>query len=243
LSGKGGVGKTVVACSLALALAKKGHSVGVLDSDLTGSNIPDILGKTELDVVGDKFIPTEAKGVRYVSLGQIASEGMPVLWEEKDLKSACKQLLERTDWGDLDYLVCDFPPGTESEIQGLLPLMDYALIVSVPSMLAESKVRRMIECCREYQVPILGVIMNMTKFVCECGREHRIYPEDHSFEDVGIPTIAEVPLNPKIAKEKVINEFPVEEVLQAMKKPVLLERREKSLKRIMLELLFKRGER
>ena len=210
--------------------------------DLTGPNLTDILGKNELDVVNDRFIPASAEGVKYVSLGQIASEGDPVLWTGKDLESAARQLLERTNWGDLDYLVVDFPPGSGSEPQALLPLMDYALIVTVPSVLAESNVRRVIEMCRETQTPILGLIKNMTRFVCpECGRESIIFPEDHSFEDLGIPTISEIPLNPKIAREKLINEFPVEEVLESMKKPVLLEKREKSFKRILLELLFKKG--
>jgi len=242
ISGKGGTGKTTVANSLAVSLAKRGFKVGILDVDLTGPNLTDILGKKELKVVNDRFIPASAKWVRYVSLGQIASEGDPILWSGKDLESAAKQLLERTDWGDLDYIVVDFPPGSGSEPQTLLPIMDYALIITVPSVLAESNVRRIIEMCRETQTPILGLIKNMTKFVCpECSHEYAIFPEDHSFEDIGIPTLAEIPLNPKVAREKVINEFPVEKVLEATKKPVLLKKRPKSLKRILLELLSKRG--
>ena len=242
ISGKGGTGKTTVAYSLAASLDKRDFKVGVLDVDLTGPNLTDILGKKEIDVVDDRFIPASAKGVRYVSLGQIASEGDPVLWSGKDLESAAKQLLERTVWGDLDYLVVDFPPGSGSEPQALLPLMDYALIVTVPSVLAESNVRRVIEMCRETGTPILGLIKNMTRFICpECSRESIIFPEDHSFEDLGIPTISEIPLHPKIAKEKLINDFPVDAILEAIKNPVLLEKRGKSMKRILLELIFKRG--
>jgi len=242
ISGKGGTGKTTIAYSLATALVQKGSKVGILDIDLTGPNLTDILEKKDLDIIDDRFIPASVKGVRYVSLGQIASEGDPVLWAGKDLESAARQLLERTDWGDLDYLVIDFPPGSGSESQAILPLMDYALIVTVPSVLAESNVRRIIEMCRETQTPILGLIKNMTRFICpNCNGESVIFPEDHGFEDLGIPTIAEVPINPKIAREKLINNFPVARVLEAMKKPVLLERRKKSMKRIMMELLFKRG--
>ena len=242
VSGKGGVGKTTVAVSLALALAKKGFRVGVVDVDLTGSNIPDVLGKGELGITeDDKFIPAVSKGVKYVSLGQLAADGMPVLWDPKDLRSAARQLMERTDWGEVDFLIFDFPPGFEAETLEMLPLMDYVLIVTTPSALSKSKVERMVEATREFQIPILGVVMNMSYFQCpSCGARHRIFTEDHGFEELGIPTIAEIPINPKYSEEKVINEFPVDAVLEAMKKPVLLRKRPKSLRRRLLELLFKR---
>jgi ATP-binding protein involved in chromosome partitioning len=241
VSGKGGVGKSTIAVSLALALARRGFKAGVLDADLTGSNIPDMLGKSELKITeNDRFIPSFSKGVKYVSLGQLAAEGMPVLWDPKDLRSAARQLMERTDWGEIDFLIFDFPPGFEAETLEMLPLMDYVLIVTTPSALSKSKVERMVEACREYQIPILGLIKNMTIFACpKCGQEYRIFPEDHNFEDLGIPTIAEFPLNPKVAEEKIVNEFPVEAVLEAMKNPVLLKKRPKSLRRRMLELIFK----
>lgn len=228
-----------MAYSLAVALAKRGLEVGILDVDLTGPNLTDILGKKELDVVDDRFVPETAKGMRYVSLGQIASEGDPVLWSGKDLESAARQLLERTDWGDLDYLVVDFPPGSASEPQALLPLMDYALIVTVPSILAESNVRRVIEMCRETQTPILGLIKNMTKIACpNCGSTFEVFPEDHSFEDLGIKTLLEVPLDPKIAEKKMINGFDVKPILEATENPVVLKKRKKGLKRILLEAFF-----
>ncbi|MEM3427913.1 MAG: P-loop NTPase [Nitrososphaerales archaeon] len=241
VSGKGGVGKTTVAVSLALALARRGFTVGVLDADLTGSNIPDILGRGRLEVTEkDTFIPSMNRGVKYVSLGQIASEGIPVLWDPKDLRSAARQLLERTEWGDLDYIICDFPPGFEAETLELLPLMDYVLIVTTPSALSKSKVERMVEAACEFQIPVLGVVKNMSYFECpSCGAKHRIFAEDHSFEELGIPTIAEFPLNSKIAYEKCINEFPVEAFLEALKHSVLLRKKPKSLKRKLLELIFK----
>jgi ATP-binding protein involved in chromosome partitioning len=241
VSGKGGVGKTTVSVSLALALAKKGFKVGLLDVDLTGSNIPDVLGRRELEITeNDTFIPSSNMGIKYVSLGQIASEGDPVLWDPKDLRSAARQLLSRTSWGELDYLICDFPPGFEAETLELLPLMDYVLIVTIPSALSKSKVERMVEATREFQIPVLGVVKNMSYFECpSCGSRHKVFSEDHSFEDLGIPTLAEFPLNPKIAEEKIVNEFPVEAVLEAVKHPVLLKRKQKSLKRKLLELIFK----
>jgi len=122
----------------------------------------------------------------------------------------------------------------------LLPLMDYLLIVTIPSTLSKSKVERMIEAAREFQIPILGVIKNMSYFECpSCGSRYRIFMEDHSFEELGIPTIVEFPLNPKFASEKFINEFPVEAILDALKHPTILRRRTKSLRRKLLELILK----
>lgn len=240
-SGKGGVGKTSVSVSLALALAKRGYRVGLLDVDLTGANIHDILGKKELEITpDDRFVPSTERGVRYISLGQISADGMPVLWDPKDIRSAARQLLERTDWGELDYLVADFPPGFGPEVLEMLPLMDCAIIVTAPSALTKSKVERMVEALREYQIPVAGLIKNMSYFECpNCGAKHKIFPEDHSFEELGIPTIAEFPLNPKYAEQKVINEFPLDVVLEAINHPILLKKKPKSLKRRLLELIFK----
>ena len=240
VSGKGGVGKTTVAVSLALGLARRGYRVGLVDLDLTGSNVPDILGRRELGVTeDDKLVPSEYNNVKYVSLGQIVSDGDPVLWDPKDLRSAARQLFERTVWGDLDYIVFDFPPGFEAETLEMLPLMDYVLIVTVPSALSRSKVERMVEACREYQIPIIGVVENMAYLRCpHCGAPVKVFSEDHRFEEYGIPTIARIPLDPSIASKKVIEDFPVDRVLEAMKKPVVLTKKP-GVKRMLLELLLR----
>lgn len=223
LSGKGGTGKTTIAVSIALGLAEKGYKVGLLDVDLTGPNALDMLGNHPINVKDDNFVPAEAAGLKYISLGHIASRDEPVLWSGKDFRSAARQLLERTEWKDLEYLICDFPPGSGSEVQEMLPLMDSAVIVTVPSHLSESNVRRCLEMCREKQVGILGLIKNMTFFQCECGRKTRIFPEDHSFEEYGIRVLAEVPLKKEIAEKKTIQGLPVEDILKA--KPVLLKKK------------------
>ncbi|MEM4429664.1 MAG: P-loop NTPase [Thermofilaceae archaeon] len=240
VSGKGGVGKTVVAVSLAVALARRGFRVGLVDVDVTGPNVHDLLGGPELEVsANDKFVPIESMGVKYVSIGKIASDGLPILWEPKDVRSAARQLVERTEWGELDFLIFDFPPGFVAETLEMLPLMDCVLIVTVPSALSKSKVERMVEACREFGVPIVGVVMNASYAVCpECGARYRLFSEDHSFEELGIPTIAEVPLSPEVAKAKLINDFPIDRFLEAVNRPVVLKKR-KSVKRRLIELLLR----
>lgn len=235
LSGKGGTGKSTVAVSLALGLAEKGYKVGLLDVDLTGPNALDMLGNHAIHIKGEIFLPAEAEGLQFISLAHIASKAEPVLWSGKDFRSAARQLLERTSWQNLDFLICDFPPGSGGEVQEILPLMDSALIVTVPSHLSESNVRRCLEMCRETKVPILGLIKNMTFFQCECGRKTKIFPEDHSFENYGLCVLAEIPLKQRVASEKRMRDLPVEAIIKA--KPVLLKK--KTLKRRLLKLAGK----
>jgi len=242
ISGKGGVGKSTIAVSLAVALTKLGYRTGLLDVDIHGPNISDILGgyDIDVDVVNDTFIPAEVNHLKFISIAHIVSKDHAILWRDKDRRSAIKQLMKRTDWGDLDFIILDFPPGLGSETQEMLPHVDYALIVTVPSVLSESKVKRCIDACREYQIPILGIIQNMTSFKCpHCSKIARIFPEDHSFEEYGLTILLEFPLDQKIAYTKIINEFPVDVILEAMKHPVLLPKRKRSFKRKLLELLLR----
>jgi len=234
ISGKGGVGKSTIAVSLSLELAKK-YEVGLLDVDIHGPNLPDILENGSIEVKDEMLIPAEADGLKYVSMGQIASEGHAIIWEDEDRRSAVKQLKNRTQWGDLDYLVLDFPPGIGSEVQEMLPETDFALIVTVPSMLSTSKVERCLDTCRETETPILGLIKNFSEFQCpNCGSSYDIFSEDGGFEE--IPTLAEIPIRRKIAQEKIINDFPAERILQAMEDPVVLEKKGEPMKRALLKL-------
>jgi len=241
ISGKGGVGKSCIATSLSYALTERGFKVALIDLDITGPNIQDILGgEIDVDWDEDMLIPAEKNGLKFISLGHIARSGAPILWDGKDCTSVVKQFVERVKWGEVDYVVFDFPPSLPDEAKSALPMMDYVLIVSVPSALAKAKIDRVIEGCREYGVPVLGVLMNMTKFICpKCREEYKIFPEDHGFREVGIPTIAEIPMDPEVAKTKLINPFPVDAVLDAMKRPVVLPRKPR-LKSRLLKFLLER---
>lgn len=241
ISGKGGTGKTTISYSLARALQQKGYRTGMLDVDLTGPNLTDILCQAPLTVENDRFIPTEDEGLKFISLGQLASEGDPVIWTGDELSAAAKQLFTETDWSGLEYLVVDFPPGTGNEPQALIPLMDYIIVVTIPSILAQSNVERVIELCRETETPILGLVKNMTLVECpECGHCIKIFPEDHGFEDQGIPTLMEIPFRLDVAKTKVINHFPLESIFEAMEHPVILKRPKKSIKRKLLEKVLEK---
>jgi len=235
LSGKGGTGKTSIAVSIALGLVEKGHMVGLLDADLSGPNALDILGDNPIKVIDDNFVPAKTAGLKYISLGHIASKNEPILWSGEDFSAAADQLLKLTKWNEIEYLIVDFPPGSGSEVQKLLPLMDAVVIVTIPSHLSESNVRRCIEMCREKQIGILGLIKNMTFFECECGKKTRIFPEDHNFEEYGIPVLAEIPLKREIAEKKRIQGLPIDKILKA--KPVILKK--KRFKRRLLKFAGK----
>lgn len=257
LSGKGGTGKTTIACSIAMALAKT-HRTALLDADLTGMNALDVLGDNPIDVNGDSLVPAMVKNLKYISLGHIAAPNDAVLWEPRlheqngpdgkkkvsivdDYRAVVRQLLERTEWGDLDFLIVDFPPGSGAIVQEMLPRMDAVILVTVPSHLSRSNVRRCLEMCREKQVPILGLIKNMTVFQCDCGKLTRIFPDDHSFEEFGIPVLAEIPLRAQVAKDKLIEDIPVDKIVNA--KPVLLKRThtQRTLMKVVGKLMFGRG--
>lgn len=254
ISGKGGTGKTTIACSIAMALAQK-YRVALLDADLTGMNALDVLGNNPIGVEGDFLIPAKVKNLKYISLGHIAAPNDAVVWEPRlheqegpdgkkttkivdDYRAVVRQLLERTEWGDLDFLIVDFPPGSGAIVQEMLPRMDAVILVTVPSHLSKTNVRRCLEMCRETKVPILGLIKNMTVFKCACGREIRIFPDDHSFEEFGIPVLAEIPLRPEIAKEKLIQDIPVDKIVSA--KPVLLKQTHarRTLMKVFGKLVF-----
>jgi ATP-binding protein involved in chromosome partitioning len=169
-SGKGGVGKTTVAVNLALALAKMGSAVGLMDADVYGPNVPVMLGTTaQPKAVDDRtIIPIEAFGLKMISMGLLNPGDRPLIWRGPMLHSVITQFLRSVQWGELDYLIADLPPGTGDVQLSLMQsvVLTGALMVTTPSVVALADVRKAIEMFRQVNVEILGVVENMSYFVC-----------------------------------------------------------------------------
>ena len=164
-SGKGGVGKSTVAVNIAVALAQSGARVGLMDADIYGPNIPTMMGVDELPPPkGQKLIPAEAYGVKLISMGLLVKPGQPLIWRGPMLNSAIRQFLGDVVWGELDYLIIDLPPGTGDAVLSLaqaLPLSG-AIIVTLPQLVSLEDASRGLNMFKQLEVPILGVIENMS---------------------------------------------------------------------------------
>jgi ATP-binding protein involved in chromosome partitioning len=164
-SGKGGVGKSTVAVNIAVALAKTGARVGLMDADIYGPNIPTMLGVESLPPPqGPRLIPAEAYGIKMISMGLLVKPGQPLIWRGPMLNSAIRQFLSDVEWGELDYLVVDLPPGTGDAALSLaqaLPLSG-AVIVTLPQLVSLEDAGRGLNMFRTLEVPILGIIENMS---------------------------------------------------------------------------------
>jgi ATP-binding protein involved in chromosome partitioning len=208
-SGKGGVGKSTTAVNLALALSKDGARVGILDADIYGPSVPMMLGiQSRPEVTPEKKIrPIEAYGLQSMSIGYLIDENTPVVWRGPMVSGALQQLLNDTLWNNLDYLVIDLPPGT-GDIQLTLAQkipVTTAVIVTTPQDLALLDVKRAYEMFQKVNVPVAGIVENMSTHVCSnCGHTEAIFGEgggQRMGEQYGIPLLGQLPLDIRIREQ------------------------------------------
>ena len=209
VSGKGGVGKSAVTCTLAADMAKLGKKVGVLDADITGPSVPRAFGIHERAMgTGDGILPAVTKGgVKVMSLNLlIENETDPVVWRGPVIAGAVEQFWTDVVWGELDYLFVDMPPGT-----GDVPLtvfqslpVDGAIVVTAPQALVGMIVTKAVHMAEMMSVPVLGLVENYSCFRCpDCGREHPVFGEstiDALGESLGLPVLAKLPIDPDLAR-------------------------------------------
>ena len=200
-AGKGGVGKTTLSVNLALALARSGSRVGIIDGDIYGPNIPIMLGlQTRLETDGQKIVPAEKYGLQVVSMGFLTDEGAPIIWRGPMLHSALQQFFREVRWLDLDYLIIDMPPGTGDVALSLgqsVPVAG-AIVVTTPQQVSLADSRRAIAMYAKLNIPTLGVIENMSYFACAgCGQEADLFGRgggEAMAEALGVPFLGRIPL-------------------------------------------------
>ncbi len=202
-SGKGGVGKSTVACNLAIALKRSGLKVGLLDADIYGPSVPILLGKRNEKAMGDesgRLFPVEAHGLRFMSFGLFIKEADPVIWRGPMLANVLRQFLFDVNWGELDVLVLDLPPGTGDVQLSLSQFVevDGVVIVSTPQELALLDVTKGVQMFKQVKVPIFGVVENMSYFICDqCTQKHYIFGASRAEElahKLGTDLLGHIPL-------------------------------------------------
>jgi ATP-binding protein involved in chromosome partitioning len=200
-SGKGGVGKSTTAINLALAIAATGQRVGILDADIYGPSLPRLIGqnrKPQSD--GKKIVPIEAWGLQTMSIGYLVAEDAPTIWRGPMVMSAIEQMLRDVAWDNLDVLIIDMPPGTGDAQLTLSQraALSGAVIVSTPQDLALIDARKGLNMFRKVNVPVLGIIENMSHFICpDCGGRHDVFGNGGAAAEaarIGAPFLGEVPL-------------------------------------------------
>lgn len=208
LSGKGGVGKSSVAVNLAISLAMQGRRVGLVDVDIHGPSIPTMLNLKHgaISVDGENLIPLEFGAVKVMSIGfLLKSPDDPIIWRGPMKMNAIRQFLKDVEWGELDYLIIDAPPGTGDEplsVCELIGNLDGAIVVTTPQNVAFADVRKSLNFCNQLSLPVLGLVENMSGFTCpKCGETTDIFSAGGGAslaEEFGVPFLGRIPLDPNI---------------------------------------------
>ncbi len=204
-SGKGGVGKSTVTTNLACALAASGNKVGLMDADIYGPSIPTMMGIQQQPFVSNKkMIPIEAHGIHLMSIGFLVEDNQAMIWRGPMLQGAIRQFLTDVEWGELDYLLIDLPPGTgdvQLTITQSVPLSG-AVVVTTPQNVALADARRGVALFDKMETKVLGIIENMSQFICpKCGHEERIFGDgggERFAAESQVPLLGQIPLEPAV---------------------------------------------
>jgi ATP-binding protein involved in chromosome partitioning len=204
-SGKGGVGKTTIAVNLALALQRLGHRTALLDADVYGPNVPLMLGVDQTpEALGDRIQPIERHGLKVMSMGFIAPGDKPLIWRGPMLHNVIQQFLRQVDWGGVEFLVVDLPPGTGDVALSLMQTAPItgAIVVTTPSDVSLEDARKAVNMFRQVRVELLGIVENMSYLVCpHCQKRVDVFSHGggrRTAEQMGVNFLGEVPLDPEV---------------------------------------------
>jgi len=201
-AGKGGVGKSTIAVNLAVALSRQGYSVGLMDGDIYGPSVPTMLGTSAYPpkAVGNTIIPYNVHGLKAMSVGSLVEDDQALIWRGPMAHGAFRQLATQTQWGELDYLIIDLPPGTGDvplTMAQLLPLTG-AVVVCTPQKVAQDDARRAIAMFKQLGIEVLGIVENMSYFIGDDGKEYDLFGKGGAqmlAHQMGLPVLGTIPIN------------------------------------------------